>query len=719
METYDIPAEEKAEGKAPADQAKADQEKARKYLSSVKTREGEFKEGWWKRANDSEKLYSQPTGSEGAKFLSVYNILYSNTEVLVPSLYSATAKPDVRPRFEGNDIKPIPEVTERFLAIYTDGTQPGAESFDEAVKESVLSALTAAAGYCRLRLYDDQEFPLQTESVPYNGLIWGKAKKWARVPWIAFKHDLSKEEFASQMGLSEEEMEEKYKRGARESDQDYGCVLYEFWNKSDRSVWFLSEDWDDVLVKKSDDPMGLKGFYPTPGPLCLTSKPGDLEPVPLYWYYKNQAEELDRISTRLNKVLSAIRVRGAYNSLLSTEMSKILADSEMENGLVAAGESIALAQNGGFEKNIWLLPIEKLIQVAQQLYNAREAIKQVIYELTGISDIIRGSNMASETATATTTKDKWGTIRLRKMQTVVSNYVRDLFRMAVDCGAAKIPAETWIQLTQLPIPTKQQQAVARQTLQHQQQMAQMMARLMPPQAAGTLGPGQPQNGPPNQPPAGPQIPPPDPALVAQAQGPSMEEILAKINQDATRVFTINVQTSSTIDLDTAQDKAEVTEFMNAIGQMLAGLQPLMNLGPSGLEAMKILLISVCQRFKFGTQAVAALKGIKPPPPPPPQPPPPGQSPAELQAIKMEAEAKMQEIQGKLAILAKQGELAQQKLAIEQEKFQIERERMRMEMETMQADHEIKMAEARQKMLTLSLPPATVAARKPQNAPVRR
>ena len=63
-----------------------DYKKAKGYLAQVLAREQKFKETWWKRAEQSEKLYSQPSGTEGEKYKSVYNILYSNTEVLAPSL---------------------------------------------------------------------------------------------------------------------------------------------------------------------------------------------------------------------------------------------------------------------------------------------------------------------------------------------------------------------------------------------------------------------------------------------------------------------------------------------------------------------------------------------------------------------------------------------------------------------------------------------------------
>ena len=47
------------------------------------------------------------------------------------------------------------------------------------------------------------------------------------------------------------------------------------------------------------------------------------------------------------------------------------------------------------------------------LYQQREQIKAVIYELTGLSDIARGASKASETLGAQQLKSQWGSIRLK------------------------------------------------------------------------------------------------------------------------------------------------------------------------------------------------------------------------------------------------------------------------------------------------------------------
>ena len=51
--------------------------------------------------------------------------------------------------------------------------------------------------------------------------------------------------------------------------------------------------------------------------------------------------------------------------------------------------------NGGLQNHIWLVPIEAFIVALEKLYLAREQTKQAIYEIMGISDIMRGATKAT------------------------------------------------------------------------------------------------------------------------------------------------------------------------------------------------------------------------------------------------------------------------------------------------------------------------------------
>ncbi len=586
----------------------------------------------------------------------------------------------------------MPEVVQRFLSAALDTAFPGEESFHCAMEETVVSSLTAAAGIVRVRHNKEAGFPIQFESVYYRNFLWGKGRKWSKVPWIAFRYEMTPEAFKKQFELSDEEMEESYTADSDSEGKKSDCCVYEFWHKPSRTVWFLSEEWANKIVKApKPDPMKLAGFWPVPGLLTLTKKPGTTIPTPLYEYYRNQAEELNRVTVRLNKVLSAIRVRGAYSSLVGTDMKNILSDEDSENQLIEANNPQMLAQGGGFDKHIWMLPIEKLIIVAQQLYAAREAIKQVIFELTGISDINLGSYQASETATAQDLKNKWGTIRLRRMQSTVALYIRDLLRIAVDAATTLVPPEEWKTITQMPLPMAQEKAVAAQQAQFLQQQAAEMAAMAPP--------GTP-----------PPPPPPENPILKM---PTWEEVIAKITDDFGRNLVIDIETSSTVDIDTGVDKAEVAEYMNAMGQLLNSIQPLVMMGgPSGVEAVKAILVAVTQKCKFGQAIIEPLQALQSPPPPPAEPPkgPPPPTPEETAAIQAEAAAKMAKAQ-----------MAMQQIELDKElvlaRHQLEMEKVNAAKRNLQLDYERAEIAIQEQRLKLAAKQAAIQKPEPKNANV--
>jgi hypothetical protein len=58
-----------------------------------------------------------------------------------------------------------------------------------------------------------------------------------------------------------------------------------------------------------------------------------------------------------------------------------------------------------------------VVSAFSTVYTQRTQVLQVIYEVTGISDIIRGGGTkASETATAQQLKAQYGSMRLRRRQ---------------------------------------------------------------------------------------------------------------------------------------------------------------------------------------------------------------------------------------------------------------------------------------------------------------
>ena len=89
-----------------------------------------------------------------------------------------------------------------------------------------------------------------------------------------------------------------------------------------------------------------------------------------------------------SKLIVALKIRGAYDAQISELADIIKAD---DNEMKPIQEvAVLYAQNGNIERALWIMPIDKLVGVLQQLYTQRQQIKQIIFEITGLADIMRG-----------------------------------------------------------------------------------------------------------------------------------------------------------------------------------------------------------------------------------------------------------------------------------------------------------------------------------------
>jgi len=214
--------------------------------------------------------------------------------------------------------------------------------------------------------------------------------------------------------------------------------VWEIWDKVDRKVMFMAPSHAAGLLDEQEDPLGLKDFFPTPKPL-YSIKTDSLVPLPEYLEYEQLADELDLISHRIQRIISGMKLRGVYDSSMG-EFDQIF-DSD-DNGMIPSRDGGAAMQNGGLDRAVWFMPVDKFGAVLAQLYQDRVILRDTIFEVTGISDIIRGASRASETATAQNIKAKFGGMRLDKRVRAVAVYARDLLNIAAEIMAENFDPET-------------------------------------------------------------------------------------------------------------------------------------------------------------------------------------------------------------------------------------------------------------------------------------
>ena len=149
---------------------------------------------------------------DGVSTMAPFNIVFSNTETLLPAIYSSVPRPVVQRRFKDDDPigKAAAQTGQRGLEFILDTNMEGYETVDDGLAHSTLNALLPGRGGCSVKYDADMaqapakegEEPVDVlqwelvcvETSPWNKVLYGYATKWSQVPWIAYEKDIDKAE---------------------------------------------------------------------------------------------------------------------------------------------------------------------------------------------------------------------------------------------------------------------------------------------------------------------------------------------------------------------------------------------------------------------------------------------------------------------------------------------------------------------------------------------
>lgn len=575
------------------DKAKKISEEVAHWLREIEA-SSKREDRWRAKAKNIVSIYSGER-SESTPFA----ILYANTDILLPSLYSQAPRPVVQRRFKDNDPVGLAaaKAGQRVLEFLVDTNIDGYETFHDNMKATTLDGLLPGRGTAGVKYEFEENEGVKTSELccteyeSWDRVRFGYARTWNKVPWISFEKYVDQAE-AERLFGAEIAAEIEYTTGDDDSDKDdknkgdakLACV-YQIWDKDGgRKIRYVSKHYPDGYLKVEDDPLGLTGFYKIPRPIQFVDKTNDQTPTPLYELYENQATELNNLTVRINRIISAMKARGAYDAALGDDIGKIMEADD--NQLVPTEKGNSLAAERGLGNAIWFMPLEVLQQTLQQLYIAREQCKQVIYEIMGISDIVRGASKASETLGAQQLKSQWGTLRLKNKQAEVQRYARDMLRMMLEIAATKFSQDTWAKMTGLPYLTDMQ-------LQQMQMMAQGIQQQM------MVAPS-------------PELQQQMMQLQQQSQQIKWADVLKMLQDDMQRAYRIDIETNSTIEPEAAEDQKNISELMNAMGQFINGVGPMVEKGVMPFQVAQSMLLAITRRFRFGNEIEDQINAMQAP-----------------------------------------------------------------------------------------------------------
>jgi hypothetical protein len=349
--------------------------------------------------------------------------------------------------------------------------------------------------------------------------------------------------------------------------------------------------------------------------------------------YQDQANELDDLTGRISKLAQAIKAVGVYDP--ANDGVQRIFNEGAENSMIPVENWGAFSERGGFKGAVDFMPLEPMVIALRQLIEVRSQTKQDLYEITGISDIVRGQGMASATATAERLKGQFAQLRLRSRVGDVARFCRDMVRITGEIVAKHFQPETLLLLSD-----------------YQQ----------------TIGAT------------------PEQAMAA----------IQLLKNDQARGFRIEIEVDSTVIADQEQEQQSRVEFLKMAGDFLAMAVPLAQQVPQlAVLAAQMLLFGI-RGFPVGREMEAvfetALEQLQQAQQQPqPQQPNPDIVKAEADAATKQAEmqqraqAEQQKLQFEAAKADLQAQLEREKMALERERMQFEAEKLAIERDRMATD----------------------------------
>jgi hypothetical protein len=648
-----------------------------RWYNTIASYERTFKK-WEGRADKILKRYrddSRTQNNPNARF----NILYSNVQTVIPAIFARLPRPDVSRRFRDND--PIGRVASMMLERALEFELEHYTDYKSAMDSVVFDRMIGGRGTAWVRyephiVADEKGLPkdglqvtedvdeadesveglenesperIEYECVPIDYVHWrdfghSVARTWEEVTsvWrkVYMNRDALVERFGEEVGyeIPLDSQPSDGKTYAHQQDAAQQAVIYEIWDKeSGKAIW-ISKSLGKILDER-DDPLQLENFWPCPKPLFANLTTENLEPIPDFVMYQDQAKELDTLADRIDGLINALKVRGVYDAS-NSELQRLFSEGE-NNTLIPVHNWMAFAEKQGMKGAIDLVDITPFAMALQQCYQAMEQVKSQIYEIMGIADIQRGQTNPNETLGAQIIKSNNASGRLKTMQNHVVQFATTLLSIKAQIICNHFSEETIVKIS-----------------------------------------------------GADQLSDSDKQLVPQA--------LALLKSESAKNFRIEVTSDSMIYQDEQQEKANRVEFLTAVSQFIQTAMPVGQAAPELVPLFMEMLKFGVTAFKAGKQMeglidetadkfreqAKAQEGQ-------PQPPSP-----EVQKMQMQAQLETQKMQSQMQLeqqkMQANIEMERAKQEYQSQEAQV---RMQMEMQRNASEREMEMKMAQMKMMT--------------------
>lgn len=405
------------------------------------------------------------------------NLFWSNVQVILSAIYGRLPKADVKRKFDDYDDDVARVAGQIMQRILNGDLDRDWDDTNAAMRDAVADRFIVGLGqvWCRYDCdIDSRDVPAppdpmtgqspldpatgQPQTVPQEVLTneeaevdyvhwedfrYAPCRRWRECRWVARRVYMSPKRCAQRFKLTPDQLGqvpmvsrspiEAVGSGSTYASDDVlkatpfrQIAVWEIWSRDDNSVVWYVEGMSQVLDTQPD-PLELDEFFPCPQPIVGTCLTRAFLPRADYAMAQDLYKELDRINAKLSHLTDAVKAAGVYDKTAGPVKS--LLTTAVENALVPVDNWSAFVEKGGMKGVVDWMPIDSFVNAITQLNQRKTLVQHDLYEVLGISDIMRGASVASETATAQQLKVQYGGARLANLQGDVARFVSEVMRI--------------------------------------------------------------------------------------------------------------------------------------------------------------------------------------------------------------------------------------------------------------------------------------------------
>jgi len=378
------------------------------------------------------------------------NLFHTNIVTLQSMLYGQKPKIDVSREHQDPDDDIARVASVLYKRMLEADTQVSGEDMATVLKAALQDRLLPGIGAARVRYEmestasttpDGNIERIEHEAAPidyvhWQDLRWGWCRTWADMPWLAFRVYLDKKEATARFG-EKVAKELEYKAQLPSDDEKSGgqfdadqknnvhkAEIWEIWRKADRKVYWFS-DGVDLILDAKDDPLALDGFWPMPRPLTANLTTTLFMPTADYILAQDLYNQIDILNSRITNITRAVKVVGLYDK--SAEGIRRMLQEGFENDLIPVDNWAMFAEKGGIQGTVQWFPVEEIARTLQTLKQTLGETIELLHQVSGMSDIMRGAATGQYTAASTDQmKAKMGSVRVQALQDEFARFAGDL-----------------------------------------------------------------------------------------------------------------------------------------------------------------------------------------------------------------------------------------------------------------------------------------------------